>query len=151
MRAAASVLASNVARHLPLTAVAPWCGHARATRLALPKGVWRCLVGTVAKPHGMNQMMTPPSKVVLIVEDDPGTRGSLAMLLQLVGYSDATVSNGLEALVYLRTHPAPRLIVLDLRMPRMDGRRFLDKHGQDAELAQIPVVVCSGDKHDGPQ
>jgi CheY-like chemotaxis protein len=49
----------------------------------------------------------------------------------------------------LRSHPPPCLIVLDLWMPRMGGREFLDAKDQDPALACIPVFVLSAiaDRH----
>src|SRR5262245_9392754 len=65
-----------------------------------------------------------PEKVVLIVEDRPDTRKSLAMLLTASGFPAAEAADGQQALDYLRSHPPPGLILLDLAMPVMDGWEF---------------------------
>jgi two-component system chemotaxis response regulator CheY len=78
---------------------------------------------------------------VLIVEDNEGTREALALLLQAAGYTTAEAANGRTALTFLHTHPAPRLILLDLMMPVMDGWEFLRERRKDPELARIPVVL----------
>ena len=78
---------------------------------------------------------------VLIVEDNEGTREALALLLQTAGYTTAEVTNGREALTYLRSHEPPRLVLLDLMMPVMDGWEFLRERRNDAALSAIPVVL----------
>jgi CheY-like chemotaxis protein len=80
---------------------------------------------------------------VLIVEDDPTVRSSLAGILQDEGYRVATAKNGEEALAYLRAHRAPRLILLDLMMPVMDGLTFRAQQLGDPAMARIPTVVLS--------
>lgn len=88
---------------------------------------------------------------ILLVEDNPGdvrlTRealrnGSIPTNLR-------TVSDGLEAMAYLRKKgeyraaPQPDLILLDLNLPRKDGREVLAEIKQDPELRRIPVVVMT--------
>jgi len=85
----------------------------------------------------------PPERVVLIVEDRPDTRRSLGKLLRAYGFPSAEAADGQEALDYLRSHPPPGLILLDLAMPVMDGWEFRRRQRQDPDLAAIPVVVCS--------
>jgi two-component system, chemotaxis family, chemotaxis protein CheY len=82
---------------------------------------------------------------VLIVEDQDDVRESLADLLMLEGYRVATAANGQEALAQLRSQPLPHVILLDLRMPVMDGRTFRKEQQGSPALAVIPVVVLSGE------
>jgi CheY-like chemotaxis protein len=82
---------------------------------------------------------------VLVVEDNAATREALVQLLGLQGYSTAAARNGAEALVYLVTHERPRVILLDLAMPVMDGRHFLRARNGMPRLAGIPVVVCTAE------
>jgi CheY-like chemotaxis protein len=60
------------------------------------------------------------------------------------------VTNGEEALEYLKTHPdkKPCVILLDLNMPRMNGIEFLKVAKADNEFRQIPVVVLTTSKDD---
>jgi chemotaxis family two-component system sensor histidine kinase/response regulator PixL len=83
----------------------------------------------------------PPQ--VLIVDDDDVTRAALALLLSGAGYATATANNGQEALAYLRSHPAPGLVLLDLLMPVADGWQFLGERAKDPALTAIPVAVLS--------
>lgn len=67
----------------------------------------------------------------------------MAQLLTLEGFSTATVTNGREALEYLRSGANPNLILLDLMMPVMDGWEFRREQQRDPSLARVPVVVLS--------
>jgi CheY-like chemotaxis protein len=81
---------------------------------------------------------------VLVVEDDPDIRATLCEALEDHGYTAVGVSNGVEALAYLRSDAErPRLILLDLMMPVMDGQTFRAEQRADAQLAAIPVIVIS--------
>jgi CheY-like chemotaxis protein len=92
-----------------------------------------------ATPHGNHA-----NERILIVEDDDDIRRSLADVLEHRGYPVALAHNGLEALEYLRSAPQPpRLILLDLMMPVMDGWQFCAAQREDPTLATIPVVVLS--------
>jgi CheY-like chemotaxis protein len=88
-------------------------------------------------------------KVILVVDDNADVRASLGLLLGMLGYHVEKAADGAEALRYLRTHPRPCLIVLDLRMPGMDGWQFRQAQLRDADLAEIPVVVSSGEAETG--
>jgi CheY-like chemotaxis protein len=88
---------------------------------------------------------------VLLVEDDPGD-----VLMTREAFEDnkvATtlhvVSDGAEAMEFLRKEgdhsdaPTPDLVLLDLNLPRMDGREVLAAVKADDELRQIPIVVLT--------
>jgi len=81
---------------------------------------------------------------VLIVEDDPDIREDLADLLRARGYAVQTACNGRDALDELRAGDLPRVILLDLMMPVMNGWDFRSHMLQDSTLARIPVVLLSG-------
>src|SRR5688500_12674666 len=90
-----------------------------------------------------------PAPQVLIVEDDIDIRDALSQILEEEGYTVATAANGQEALDVLRSGPPPRLILLDLMMPVMNGWQFRAEQRNDPALASIPVVVISADTHIG--
>ncbi len=90
-------------------------------------------------------MSSTAGGVVLVVDDNEDEREGLARLLGLFGLAVETVADGREALEYLRCRPHPLLIVLDLRMPVMDGLDFLDARRGDPLLSLIPVIVHSAE------
>jgi CheY-like chemotaxis protein len=81
------------------------------------------------------------SKRVLLVEDDIVTREAVTLLLSGDGYMVAAAGNGAEALERLRHFERPDVIILDLRMPVMDGWAFRQRLQEEPALASIPVVV----------
>lgn len=86
----------------------------------------------------------PSGAGVLIVEDQPDLRETLASLLEDLGYLVAVAANGRDALAHLQSAPPPALILLDLIMPVMNGWVFRAEQQRDPKLADIPVVVVSG-------
>ena len=88
---------------------------------------------------------------VLLVEDDPGD-----VLMTREAFEDnklrnrlSVVSDGVSALAFLRKEgehadaPTPDLVLLDLNLPKMDGREVLQALKADANLRSIPVVVLT--------
>ena len=80
---------------------------------------------------------------ILLVEDDDDIRDSLAEILSQEGYSVLSARNGREALELLARVPTPRLILLDLRMPIMDGVQFRQEQLRDGTLCDVPVVILT--------
>ena len=80
---------------------------------------------------------------ILLIEDDPGLRDTLAEALVERGYDVSCASDGREALASLGTRPAPSVILLDLVMPVMDGWTFRAEQRRDPRLASIPTIVLS--------
>jgi signal transduction histidine kinase len=82
---------------------------------------------------------------ILVVEDDTDIRATLQTILATEGFTVETCVNGQQALSQLSTSSAPDLIILDLRMPIMDGWQFRIQQKNDPALAQIPVIAISAD------
>ena len=89
---------------------------------------------------------------VLLVEDDPGHAELVRRHLQRSSRTLrlSHVADGQEALDYLRgegeyagAHDHPDLILLDLRLPRVDGLEVLRQIKEDPALARIPVVILT--------
>ncbi|MFI7577929.1 response regulator [Micromonospora sp. NPDC049497] len=93
---------------------------------------------------------------VLLVEDDPGD-----VLMTQEAFEEhklrnrlTVVSDGTEALAYLRREApytdavTPDLILLDLNLPRRDGREVLKEIKKDEQLCRIPVVVLTTSQAD---
>jgi CheY-like chemotaxis protein len=88
---------------------------------------------------------------VLLVEDDPGdvVMTQEAFAYNKIGNRLHVVSDGVEAMEFLRRTgrfadaPRPGLVLLDLNLPRMDGRQVLAEVKGDEDLCDIPVVVLT--------
>ena len=85
---------------------------------------------------------TPPK--VLIVEDQANERELLATCLRLGGIEVATAKNGREAFDYLHEHDLPDLVLLDMRMPELDGPGFVQVIRDDIRLHNLRVFAVSG-------
>jgi CheY-like chemotaxis protein len=88
-------------------------------------------------------METRRGNVILIADDDEAIREALQMALETAGYKTAAVTNGDEALAWLREHPAPGLVLLDLMMPERDGWAVIDELRRSGRLFQLPIVVVT--------
>lgn len=96
-------------------------------------------------------MNTGSPAIILLVEDSPTdvlmTREALAEARVTTNLH--VVKDGVEALAFLRRQPPfekaprPHLILLDLNMPRKDGREVLAEIKNDPDLHRIPVVVLT--------
>ncbi len=87
--------------------------------------------------------MAKPTTSVLVVEDDLALNEAYSIILRSAGYEVSTAFNGKEALEYLASAPkAPEVILLDLRMPVMDGIEFL-REFQPATHPDSTVIVFS--------
>lgn len=101
-----------------------------------------------------NATLTSRRAIILLVDDDPGDQELTRRALQddLVKTELYTVGDGEEALDYMfrrgrysdpSTSPRPDLIMLDLNMPKMNGREVLKALKQNPEVARIPVVIMT--------
>ena len=84
---------------------------------------------------------------VLIVDDNADVRQSLGWIIQARGYQVDTAEDGEEALSKLRHGLPACLILLDLQMPKMDGRSLRRKLLRDDTLASVPVVLVSAEQN----
>ena len=80
---------------------------------------------------------------ILLVEDNVEFRAALAATLQDAGYEVETAGTGLEALDKLRWGLRPRAILLDLRMPAMNGWDFRTEQKKIPALEAIPVIAMT--------
>ena len=88
---------------------------------------------------------------VLIVDDDEDVRDMLALCLATEGFETTTATDGGSALARLRRPPPISLVLVDLRMPRMNGLELLEATRGDASLASIPFVAMTGDTASAPR
>jgi CheY-like chemotaxis protein len=85
---------------------------------------------------------------VLVVDDHPEVRESLAMLLELQGHEVATARDGLEA-VEVAEQLRPDLVLLDLGMPRLDGYGACRRLREQAWGKDLKIVALTGWGQDG--
>ena len=83
---------------------------------------------------------------VMVIDDDADIREILRAIIEIEGYRVVAASDGAQALQQLRSGVRPCLILLDLRMPGMDGRTFCQVLREEPQIAGIPVVILSGDR-----
>ena len=100
--------------------------------------------------------MTPEPKTILLVEDDP--RDAELTLAALVEFNSANrvavVSDGEQALDYLhrrgkfqtRAGDDPAVVLLDLKIPKVNGVELLRRIRADQKLKSIPVVIFSSSR-----
>ena len=99
----------------------------------------------------MNEIESTGTVEVLLVEDSPGD-----IRLTREAFRDANaaihlnvVTDGVEAMAYLRRQgdqvdaPRPAIILLDLNLPRMDGREVLAQIKADPSLKTIPTIILT--------
>jgi len=105
----------------------------------------------------MASEQTPP---VLLIEDDPNDRLILEHAFERAapGVRLRTVADGEEAVAYLlgegpyadrEAHPLPKVILLDLKLPRKSGLEVLEWIREQPPLSRIPVLVLSSSQERG--
>jgi CheY-like chemotaxis protein len=81
---------------------------------------------------------------VLVVDEERDTQEVLRAALEAEGFAVQVAGSGRDGLKYLRSTADTCVIVLDLTLPGMGGRRFREVQLRDRALAWIPVIVVSG-------
>jgi CheY-like chemotaxis protein len=96
-------------------------------------------------PHDV----TAAARPVLVVDDDDASRDVIGLLLSDEGFPVATAANGLEALARVDEN-SPSLILLDMRMPVMDGwefaRAYRARPGRHAPIVVITAAPSARDR-----
>jgi CheY-like chemotaxis protein len=95
--------------------------------------VHRASTGTAMKRRG----------AVLIVEDDPDLREAYGQILLDGGWSIVPAADGIEALRALEDGHRPCVVLLDLRMPQMDGWELSKRIHRHREWRSVPIVVLA--------
>lgn len=92
------------------------------------------------------------SKPILLLEDDSVDQDAVKRAFKALKVTNPLVigNNGEEGLAYLqnKANRGPCLILLDIKMPKMDGLEFLREIKKDEGLKQIPVVVLTSSKEE---
>jgi len=92
----------------------------------------------------------PPSPpLILFAEDEAPVRDMLVVALRLSGYRSIPCVDGQDAVERLATEPDVALVLVDLRMPRLDGLGVIRHVRDEPSLAALPVIAMSAysDEH----
>lgn len=87
--------------------------------------------------------MTTRGAHILVIEDRYYVRNLLGAVLREFGYQPSAFESAAEALERL-PELQPDLVLLDMEMPGMNGREFLQRIRADARWAELPVLIISG-------
>lgn len=89
----------------------------------------------------MDGMVKHPA-TLLVVDDEPGIREVMALMLIAGGHHCIAAADGEEALADVVKHEEIQGVITDLHMPKMDGLALLRRLRE--ERPNLPVVVCTG-------
>ena len=97
----------------------------------------------------MNATVSPEMEI-LLVDDDPDdvTLALRALDRQHLANRVHVVHDGEEALAYLRDMARPRLVLLDLKLPKVSGLEVLAEVRNDARLRTLPVVILTSSREE---
>jgi CheY-like chemotaxis protein len=84
-----------------------------------------------------------PDAPVLVVEDDEVVRQLIGRILQMDGYPVRSAADNDQFIQALRQRPMPRLILLDVELPRINGFRILNFLRQEPQTSAIPVIMVT--------
>ena len=104
----------------------------------------------------MTREMDEKQKIVFLVEDNKADIRLIEEALKnsSIDYQLVTVRNGVDAMIYLRQEdpytdaPRPNLIILDLNLPKKDGREVLVEIKSDSSLKRIPVIILTTSRNE---
>jgi two-component system response regulator len=90
------------------------------------------------------------SKMILLVEDNASDEKLTVRALKTCGVANAVhvERDGAAALDYLATHELPTIVLLDLKLPKLDGLDVLRRIRADARTRLLPVVVLTSSKEE---
>jgi CheY-like chemotaxis protein len=82
-------------------------------------------------------------KRILLVDDEPDVRTSIALILKMEGYEVLTATHGAAALEMLDS-PLPDIVICDFMMPWMNGRELILQLKAREDTRDIPTIMMSG-------
>ncbi|MEO0530908.1 MAG: response regulator [Planctomycetota bacterium] len=85
---------------------------------------------------------------VLVVDDNDNEREMLAGFLRLQGHAVVCLRDGAEAIDYLETHDAPEVVLMDMRMPNIDGGSAVRRIRKNDRYSAMRIFAISGTEPD---
>lgn len=103
-----------------------------------------------ARPRHRITGLDGPPRRILIIDDDESSRRMLRQMLEPLGFTIADTADGLAGLEYVRRSPFPDLLLLDIKMPELNGyetaRRLRHAERESAEPARhVPIIAISAE------
>jgi len=86
-----------------------------------------------------------PKRPILVVDDDPTILATVSDALDLEGFAVVTATNGAEALEVLDGNRKPSLVLLDMRMPVLDGWGFMRAIRERGLTVTVIVMTAAAD------
>ena len=112
---------------------ARWAAAARVVAAwAMARGMASRGITAFAKP------------AVIVVDDSPTIRKLVSVTLTQAGYAVTEAADGYEVAEKVRQVGVPKLFILDINMPGLDGLQLCKMLRQNAETAEVPVVFLTG-------
>jgi DNA-binding response OmpR family regulator len=102
------------------------------------------------RPGGVKRVADVDRKRILVIDDDMPLRGMLAAALRQHGFQVLLASDGAEGQRALTIHH-PKVILLDLAMPNVNGWDFLQRMQETGHLGKVPIIVVSAHLREDPK
>ncbi len=85
---------------------------------------------------------------ILVVDDEPDLLELVRDTLEMAGYTVITASDGEEGLKSI-TEDSPDLVILDIKMPKIDGMQVLERVRKNPRLNELPIIMLTSLKGEG--
>ncbi|GAB5494532.1 MAG: hypothetical protein Phog2KO_47470 [Phototrophicaceae bacterium] len=85
--------------------------------------------------------------VALIIEDNTDNIEMYGILMHIEKYSVSSVQDGEQALDWLNTNDAPAILLLDINMPRVDGRQVYDYVRNNTKFSDTRIIIITANSY----
>lgn len=85
--------------------------------------------------------------IALITEDNPDNIEMYSIMMHIERYTPVGVQDGREALKWLSENDAPAVIILDVNMPKVDGRQVYEHVRGDAKFALTTIIIVTANSY----